>query len=725
MVRTLKKMTFCTWFEAVRAALPLGAQYRPAKEQGSWKLKRRLERSTETVYTVCEAAVCALEAELAGETLGEGSTKTTGAVDAALDMRDIEAVDAGGVETDAAAAAPKAARPRPLTAKQRQVLDCLKAGPRSLNEICELCGVSRAVPAMLARRGLLQASERDRQLPVAACTAASDADTAPYALTPAQAEVTDTLAARMREEKPKPALLYGVTGSGKTPVFIELLRHALAAGKTALVLVPEIGLTPQMLHRLRAAFGEQVAVQHSGMSPTERLLQWKSIRAGAARVVVGTRSAVFAPLEDIGLIIVDEEQEHSYQSESAPRYDAVDMARRRATYHGALLLLASATPLVAHMHAARAGRLELFRLEKRYGDVPMPAVQRVDMRQELLAGNASTLSRALAEGMEAAIAGGGQVILLLNRRGYHRVAVCKSCGKAVKCGECSVPMVYHKAGGPHLEGRLLCHYCGRSMPPPDTCPECGGDLRYSGFGTQRLEEELAQRLPNARVLRMDLDTTGRRGSHAGMLARFAAGEYDILLGTQMVAKGLDFERVRLVGVIGIDSLLFSQGYRAYENVFALVTQVVGRAGRTGAQGQAIIQTVDPDNPVLTLAAQQDYDAFYQQEIAFRKLALYPPFCTLCVVGFAAQTEADALAAAGTFAGLLAGRAAMAPDIPLRVLGPAPLPVKQLAGSYRYRLTLKCRADTAFRALLRQALQDYHDAGWPRKATVWVDFHSDG
>ncbi|MGD9559390.1 MAG: primosomal protein N' [Oscillospiraceae bacterium] len=694
LVRHLKERTFCTWFEAVRTVLPQGAQYRAVQQgDGTWALQEQLPRASETVYALPEEPVATPD------------------------------------------------KARALTEKQKRVLEALKVGPLPQAELCAACEVTAAVPRGLLRRGLVATTRRQRQpdaaLPGFAPLQAAAA--APYDLTPGQAAVADALAGRIGQPKPRAALLYGVTGSGKTPVFIHLIQAALAAGKTALVLVPEIGLTPQMTGRLVAAFGAQVAVQHSGLSPTQRLLQWNAIRGGEAKVVVGTRSAVFAPLEDIGVVIVDEEQEHTYQSEKSPRYDAVSIAARRASTHGALLLLASATPLVSHYYAATTGKMDLFELPERYGSLPLPAVQMVDMAQELLAGNPSALSRALAEGIEETLADGGQVILLLNRRGYHRAAVCKTCGKAVKCGACSLPMTYHKHGraahsralaqaaddGTPLSGRLVCHTCGRSMPAPQACPECGGALRYAGFGTQRLQEELAQRLPQARVLRMDMDTTGRRGAHAHMLARFAAGDYDILLGTQMVAKGLDFERVRLVGVVGIDSLLFGQGYRSYENVFSLVTQVVGRAGRAGSAGAAIVQTVDPENPVLRLAAAQDYPAFFRQEVAFRKLALYPPFCALCVAGFAAGTEADALAAAAAFSRLLAQQASGLPSIPLRVLGPAPMPVFQVSGSYRYRLTLKCRNDRPFRDLLRGVLAAYSAEGWPKKATVWLDFHTEG
>ncbi len=359
-------------------------------------------------------------------------------------------------------------------------------------------------------------------------------------------------------------------------------------------------------------------------------------------------------------------------------------------------------------------------LTERYNRLPLPEVRLVDMREELSQGNALSVSRALAREIEENLAHGEQTILFLNRRGYQTVGMCTACGEVLKCGGCSVPMVYHKA-----ENRLLCHYCGKSLDPvPEACPACGGRLKYTGFGTQRVEEELGQLFPRARVLRMDLDTTSRKDAHAAMLRRFAKGDYDIMLGTQMVAKGLDFARVTLVGVLGIDQLLFAQGYRAYENVFSLVTQVVGRGGRAARAGRALIQTVDPNHPVLNLAARQDYKAFYAEEIAFRRMNLYPPFCTICLAGFSGEKEAEVLAAARAFAAavqrLVQGRG----GVPLRLLGPAPMHVTMVNHQYRYRLTLKCRNDSAFRALLGDALAAYQAEGWPAKASVYVDFHSD-
>lgn len=672
IVSYLKQATFCTWYEAVKAVIPYGAQYKPVKTDGEWVLQKQLQRHTQTLYSLPPAA--------------------------------------GG----------QAAPAKKPTAKQQAVLALLQSGPMERNELCQAAGVTKAVLGTLAKHGMVQTEEQDKTMRLVGALSPAGGQGEGTVLSVAQQQVTRPLLQEMEKEKPKPALLYGVTGSGKTPIFMRLVKQALHAGKTALVLVPEIGLTPQMIRQLAENFGGQVAVQHSGLSNTERLLQWRQIQRGEAQVVVGTRSAVFAPLENIGVIIVDEEQERTYQSESAPRYDAIEVARRRAAHHGALLVLASATPAVTDYYAAVQGRYQLLRLTSRYGDLPLPAVEMVDMRADLAAGNTGAVSMRLAEEIEKNLRDGKQTILLLNRRGYRTVGMCKDCGAVLKCTECSVPMVHHKAGD-----KLLCHYCGRSLHPvPQHCPECHGEMRYTGFGTQHVEEELAEKFPTARVLRMDLDSTGRKGAHSEMLTRFAKGEYDILLGTQMVAKGLDFERVSLVGVIGIDSLLFSQGYRAYETVFSLVTQVVGRSGRAGQPGRALIQTMDPANPVLNLAARQDYEDFFEQEIAFRKLALYPPFCTICVAGFVSEKEEDALAASRRFSALLAGLAKQQPGLPLRILGPAPMHVVQVAGAFRYRLTLKCRGDAAFRRLAQATLDAYNKEGWPRKASVYLDFHSD-
>ena len=553
------------------------------------------------------------------------------------------------------------------------------------------------------------------------CFAAIPFDPQPLALSAEQQQAYDALAPNLADGQPHAALLHGVTGSGKTVVFLKLIERTLELGRKALVLVPEIGLTPQMIRRLKSTFGSRLAVQHSALNNTERLLQWRMIQQGDADIVVGTRSAVFAPLQNLGLIIVDEEQEHTYQSESAPRYDAHDVAKKRAAMENALLVFASATPRTETYHAAKTGKYQLVTLTQRYGGRPLPNVDFIDMRAELTAGNPREVSARMVQELKTNLQNGEQSILLLNRRGYHTVGMCTACGQVLKCPNCSVPMVYHKP-----QQALMCHHCGHTVRPlPQLCPACGGKIRYSGFGTQRVEEELQELLPDARILRMDQDSTGQKNAHETMLAQFGRQEYDILLGTQMVAKGLDFEKVTLVGVLGIDSLLFGQGFRAYESVFSLVTQVIGRGGRASLPGRALIQTAVPNHPVLQLAAAQGYEDFYREEIAFRKYGLYPPFCAFCVVGFTGAQEGAVALAAQRFGALLAQHAAQHPQLPLRILGPAPMAIAMLGGKYRYKLTLKCRNDAAFRALLRRALDDYAAEKLPQKAAVVVDLNTDG
>ena len=667
LVHFLKERTFCTYYEAVKAVIPYGAQYKPtvAEDGVTPVLQKQLVRHTENAYKL----------------VGTLPTK-----------------------------------PRP-TAKQLAAVALLAGGERTLSALEEK-GISRAVLDNLCAKGVLECSKVNKSIDLYSSIPQKNE---PILLTEEQQAAYDALLPGLEDAAPHSALLYGVTGSGKTLVFLKLIEHCLQMGRRALVLVPEISLTPQMILRLKSQFGKRVAVQHSALNHTERLLQWQMIQDGGADIVVGTRSAIFSPLENIGLVIIDEEQEHTYRSESAPRYSAHEVARQRAAENGALLLLASATPSTESYYAAQHGRTQLVRLTKRYGGNPLPKVQIVDMRAELASGNPREISLAMEDAIRHNLEAGKQTILLLNRRGYQTVAQCEDCREVLKCQKCSVPMVYHKSAH-----KLLCHYCGSQLdPPPARCPACGGKLQYRGFGTQKAEEELAKLFPEARILRMDQDTTAAKDAHEKLLAKFARHEYDIMVGTQMVAKGLDFEDVTLVGVLGIDSLLFAQGFRAYETVFSLVTQVVGRSGRAKDPGFAIIQTTDPDNPVLNLAAAQDYDAFFEQEIAYRKLGLYPPFCGLCVVGFAGPKESEVARASARFAALLGRQAAKQPDLPLRVLGPTPGSIEKINDSYRYKLTVKCRNDRRFRNLIRETLTLYEQEKLPGKATVVVDLHSDG
>ena len=667
LVHFLKERTFCTYYEAVKAVIPYGAQYKPAVAADGVTpvLQKQLVRHTENAY------------QLVG-TLP--------------------------------------AKPKP-TAKQLAAVALLSGGERTQTELEEK-GISRAVLDNLCTKGVLQCSKVNKSIDLYSSIPLKNE---PIRLTAEQQAAYEALLPHLEDTAPHSALLYGVTGSGKTLVFLKLIERCLHLGRRALVLVPEISLTPQMILRLKSQFGKRVAVQHSALNHTERLLQWQMIQDGGADIVVGTRSAIFSPLENIGLVIIDEEQEHTYRSESAPRYSAHEVARQRAAENGALLLLASATPSTESYYAAQHGRTQLVRLTQRYGGNPLPKVEIVDMRAELASGNPREISLALEDAIRRNLDAKKQTILLLNRRGYQTIAQCEDCREVLKCQKCSVPMVYHKSAH-----KLLCHYCGSQLdPPPQKCPTCGGKLQYRGFGTQKAEEELMKLFPTARVLRMDQDSTAAKDAHEKLLAKFARHEYDIMVGTQMVAKGLDFEDVTLVGVLGIDSLLFAQGFRSYETVFSLVTQVVGRSGRAKDPGYAIIQTTDPNNPVLNLAAAQDYDAFFEQEIAYRKLGLYPPFCGLCVVGFSGAKEIEVARAAARFSALLGQQAAKQPDLPLRVLGPTPGNIEKINENYRYKLTVKCRNDRRFRDLMRETLSLYEQEKLPARATVVVNLHADG
>lgn len=663
LVRFLKERTFCTWFEAVKAVIPYGAQYRPAVENGRPVMQSRLTRSTERLYT------------LTGEL----------------------------------PAAPKPG-PRQLTAVQ-----ALRQGPLTARQLDEV-GISKSTLDSLCKKGVLTACEQDKEIDL---FAAIPFDPRPITLSPEQQTVFWELLPKLEDAQPHAALLHGVTGSGKTMVFLKLIERTLELGRRALVLVPEISLTPQMIRRLKSTFGSRLAVQHSALNNTERLLQWRRIQQGNADIVVGTRSAVFAPLQNIGLIIMDEEQEHTYQSESAPRYDAHDIAKKRAAMENSLLLFASATPLTETYHAAQCGRLQLVRLQHRYGGKPLPQVDFVDMRAELAAGNPREVSGRLAQELQKNLDHGEQSILLLNRRGYRTVAMCTACGHVLKCPHCSVPLVYHKP-----QQALMCHHCGHTVQPaPTLCPDCGGKLAYSGFGTQRVEEELSRLLPAARILRMDQDSTTKKNAHETMLAQFARHDYDILLGTQMVAKGLDFENVTLVGVLSAEASLYADHYRAPERTFSLLSQVVGRAGRGSKQGRAVIQTYTPNNDVIRAAAAQDYNAFYESEIRIRKLRRYPPFADLFAFTVTGTDENRVIRAAKALRDALAF--AVADRDALRalepeVLGPAGAPVVKVNNRYRYRVFLVGRNCVELRRLTAEFLCAFYRHRENRGLDIFAD-----
>ncbi|MCR5167626.1 MAG: primosomal protein N' [Oscillospiraceae bacterium] len=583
-----------------------------------------------------------------------------------------------------------------LSRKQKAAVEILaENGAASVKELCYLCGSTPQVIKNLIKCGAAESFEYDVISPSEA-EAYKDPDD--IVLTPAQQSVYDGISTLIELGKPSAALLFGVTGSGKTPVFAKLIQHTLSLGRNVIVLIPEISLTPQTTARFEALFGDMVSVLHSGLSMSRRMNEYKRIASGGSRIVVGTRSAVFAPLDNIGLIVIDEEGESAYKSGSSPRYHARDAAKKRCAYHNAVLLMASATPSVESYYNARCGRYKLFRMTERYSSRPLPKVDIVDMGTEEQCGTSGTFSARLVREISANLDAGEQSILLLNRRGYYTFISCSSCREPVKCPNCSIPLTYHK-----INDRLICHYCGYSTEMIKRCPSCGSErMKLSGLGTQKLEDEISDLFPSARLLRMDADTTYSRYAYDRSFTAFENGEYDIMLGTQMIAKGLDFPNVTLVGVLSIDKALFCGDFRSYERTFSLIAQVVGRGGRGEKSGRAIIQTYVPDHYVINLAAQQDYEKFYEQESAMRKALIYPPYCDICVVGFSSADDRSADEASKLFLEMLADKVkAENITFPLRVLGPSRCVYEKINGQYRYRIIIKCRNTADFRSFIRE------------------------
>ncbi len=592
---------------------------------------------------------------------------------------------------------------------QRSVLETICAvGSVSVKELCYYTGASMATVKRLEALGYLELTEK----PVLRCREIRPAVlNGPLELNGEQEAAFLGLQEQMLRENPGTALLYGITGSGKTAVYLKLIRSCLDAGKSAMLLVPEIALTPQLLSLLAAYFGDAVAVLHSSLPAGERFDQWKRVKDGAAQVVVGTRSAVFAPCSPLGLIILDEEQEHSYKSENTPRYSAKEVALWRGIKENALVVLGSATPSVETMYHAKQGDYTLYRLTRRYNGKPLPNVQIVDMRQEIQYGNDSSFSLELQEAIRDTWQDGKQMILFLNRRGNSRALICIDCRQAPECPRCSARLTYHSANE-----RLMCHYCGHSQAAPKRCPSCGGPLKTIGTGTQKAQQELLDLYPNMQVQRMDADTVNAVNTHEKLLSDFQEKRIPVLIGTQMVAKGLNLPDVTLVGVLDADMSLYSGSYRASETTFNMLTQVVGRAGRGSTPGQAVIQTMVPQHPVINLAAGQDYDGFYDLEIQLRRVQGCPPFGSLLTVTFLGQEEARVLRGAAKFRDSLQECLKNDPyrQEKCQVLGPAPCAVPKINYNYRYRLTLRCVLTNQLRTLaahlLRQFMTDRANRG---------------
>ena len=721
----ISQNTFCPLYEAVKVQLPSGMHLKLTECYSAKKnvSEDKLESLTPEQFAIYKE-IAASEKPVSEKKILE----KFGFVDDRVLMQMLS--DEIIVKTDAAEKAvgdktlksvrlkPDYEEPIKLTAKQQEAIEVLRdVGEVTVKDLCYFAGLTPAVLNALYKKDIVEFFETEI-MRVDIPGDSQRVDVSSINLSKNQNEAFEGLKKLAFEGKPNAALLYGVTGSGKTQVFLRVIGEVVKKGQTAIVMVPEISLTPQTVKTFYKYFGSSVAVLHSGLSIGERYDQFKRIKNGEVAVVVGTRSAVFAPLKNIGVIVMDEEQESTYKSESSPRYHAREVAKYRCMQNNALLLLASATPSIDSFHFAKNGRYNLFCLNNRFGDAVLPEVTVVDMSSRDLALRDTAFSSDLLSAMKENLENGEQTILLYNRRGYHTVAACADCKTVITCPNCSISLTYHKAND-----RLMCHYCGYSQPFETQCPSCKSKrLFYKGQGTQRVEDELEILFPDARILRMDMDNSSGKGVHQKQFDAFERGEYDILVGTQMVAKGLNFPNVTLVGVINADQTLYANDFRAFERAFSLITQVVGRSGRGDKKGRAIIQTATVDNPVIALAANQDYKGFFEQEIVMRKAMLYPPFCDLCVVGFVSASHQGAKNAAERFVKQIKDAKPEDFSIPLRVLGPSPMNVVKTGGKYRYRLIIKCKNNKQFRAFMLRLIKGFQVNRLNRDVSVYVDLN---
>lgn len=729
MAYWLQKKTFCTYYDAAKVQLPTGIDLKIRVKyvsvgsmiEESEKLSERekeiydfLEEKQE--YVDKDELISLFELDAKAKILDEMTDK-------GFLIRNYDTVRKVG---DATAKMVRLlmgkeeieSKFKNLTEKQSSVVELLcDIGGASVKEVCYFTGVTEAVIKNLVSKGIAEVFNVEvyRKPKIKFETKRLDDE---IVLTDEQQRAFDDLKLKY-ENGGGCSLLYGVTGSGKTSVYIKLIDEVLPSGKGIIVMVPEISLTPALVSSFSQRYGDKVAVFHSGLSVGERYDEWKRVKNGDAQIAIGTRSAVFAPFDSVGLIIMDEEQEHTYKSEQSPKFHARDVAKFRAAYNNALLVLASATPSIESYTFAKNGRYSLERLRHRYGNAVLPKVTVVDMRKELKSGNKYSISSVLLQELEKNLNDGYQSILLINRRGYNTFASCDECGKVRTCPSCSVSLSYHADNK-----RLMCHYCGYSEIMNNKCPECGkSTVRFSGSGTQRIEDEIKELLPKARVARMDTDSTLSRYAHEDILNAFSNGEYDILLGTQMVAKGLDFEKVTLVGVLSADSELNGDDYKSSERAFDLLTQVVGRAGRGDTKGRAIIQTLTPESSIINMAQRQDYDAFYDNEVYIRKMMVYPPYCDICAIVFSCEDELKALAAARSFIyGIKVGVKEKYFDQKLIALSPVAPKIFKLNGKYRYRIIIKCRNNDSFRRMISDLLILFSRNKENRDISVTIDMN---
>ncbi len=712
----MKEHFLCTVGDAVKAILPSAAL---TKVKDVYSVRDGM--TDFSALTPKQEALCrylAARGRTREETLikdhGPSVTATLSRLTAMKVLeREAEYVESRSVVTERAVlcAAYEALEPEALAAKvrgekQKTVLRALSlCGSMLLNELRDRYDVERPIVKALANKGFLTVeSENAFRDPYRSKVLPPDR---PILLSEEQETARQTLKALALSGEPKAALLYGVTGSGKTSVIRSLMDDVIASGRSVILLVPEIALTPQTVGIFRAHYGERTAVIHSGLSRGERWDAWRKIAMGEADVCIGTRSAIFAPFPNLGLIVLDEEQEHTYKSDMDPKYHARDIARYRCAKQNAMMLLASATPSVESFRRAEEGKYTLVTLKERYGNAVLPETVITDRRSDAKAGNTSPLGSELTARLAETLANQEQAILFINQRGYHRFLSCPLCGNVLTCPNCSVSYTYHTRSVGH--GYLFCHYCGSKEPVPPKCPQCGNEvMKHVGFGTQMVEEELQRHFPEARILRMDADSTATKFAYDRLLGRFRDGEADILIGTQMVTKGHDFPNVTLVGVINADSSLYLSDYKANERTFGLLTQVVGRAGRGDRKGCALIQTYNPDHPVLQLSAEQNYEKMYRNEIALRKALVFPPFCDMVLFTLSSESETELIAAAKSFITQFQKiNAERYSETQTLVFGPMEAPVYKINGVYRMRVVIKCRLNTGTRRLIAEA---YADAG---------------
>lgn len=708
---------FCTYFEAVKAVLPFGISFTVHDSYKKGNVAFSSEYSALDEYYQNKKIATAEQLISSFSFLNASVLKKL--TDAGMLVKEASAVrrmNDSTVKSVRLKVSLDELENIKLTPRRREIAKMIaELGVATIKEINYFTGVSPSVIYALREKGIVEVFDKEvYRSPIKMLHSAKVQE---VNLTEEQETTYRKLEELYRSPKGEAALLYGVTGSGKTSVFLKLTEKAISENRGVIIMVPEISLTPQTVEIFGGRYGDKVALFHSSMSAGQRMDEWKRVKNGEATVVIGTRSAIFAPVKNLSLIIIDEEQEHTYKSEKSPRFHARDLAKFRVAYNNALLLMASATPSIESYTSAKLGKYSLCTIEHRYGKAELPEVKTVDMREELRAGNVGPLSATLKSAVSEALENGHQAIILLNRRGHNTYISCPLCGYVAVCPNCSISMTYHSANR-----RMMCHYCGYSTSLYNSCPSCGNsDMRFSGVGTQRIEEELNVTFPEASVLRLDADSTSSKDSFSVYLDEFAKGKYDIMLGTQMVAKGLNFPNVTVVGVVGADSVANSSDYRSFERSFSLLTQVFGRAGRGDNKGIAVIQTTDPDSNLIKLAAAQDYKTFYEQEIKVRKMMIYPPYCDLAQIVVQSLSKETAEGTAfKIFASLTEAVKGEYSDVKIKILGPSEALCPKVNNKYRYRLLIKAKNSKRFRELLRSAAT----LKTAKETTVSVDINPD-